>query len=42
MHLKDIVSKHDVERDVWDENTINNRREHLIQFAIDQWQDLQQ
>lgn len=42
MHLKAIVFDNDVERDVWDEDAINNRRECLIQFAIDQWRDLQQ
>jgi hypothetical protein len=42
MHLKAIVFDNGVERDVWDEDAINNRRECLIQFAIDQWQDLQQ
>ena len=42
MHLKEIVSDTDVDREMWDEEAIKNRREHLIQFAIDQWQDLQQ
>ncbi len=41
-HLKAIVFDNGVERHVWDEDAINNRRECLIQFAIDQWQDLQQ
>jgi len=40
-HLKDIVSDGDIERNLWDEDAINNRRERLIEFAIDQWQDLQ-
>ncbi|WP_421657141.1 HNH endonuclease family protein [Leptothermofonsia sp. ETS-13] len=40
MHLKEIVFNNDVERNVWDEDAINNRRERLIQFAINQWQDL--
>lgn len=40
MLLKDIVSDNGVERDVWDEDAINNRREQLIEFATDQWQDL--
>jgi len=40
MLLKDIVSDNGVERNVWDENAINNRRERLIEFAIDQWKDL--
>ncbi|NEQ22123.1 MAG: HNH endonuclease [Microcoleus sp. SIO2G3] len=42
MHLKDIVSDNGIERNVWNEDAINNRREQLINFAIDQWQDLQQ
>jgi hypothetical protein len=42
MHLKAIVFDNGVERHIWDEDAINNRRECLIQFAIDQWQDLQQ
>jgi hypothetical protein len=42
MHLKDVVSDNGVERGVWHEDAISNRRERLIQFAIDQWQDLQQ
>lgn len=42
MHLKDIVSDNGIDRSLWDEDAINFRREQLIQFAIDQWQDLQQ
>lgn len=41
MHLQDIISGNGIERNVWDEDAINNRREHLIKFAMDQWQDLE-
>lgn len=40
MMLKDIISDDDIERSVWDEDAISNRREQLIRFAINQWKDL--
>lgn len=40
MSSKDIVSNNGIERDVWDEDAINNRKEQLIKFATDQWKDL--
>lgn len=36
MLLKDIISDDCVERDVWDKNAINSRREQFIKFAINQ------
>ena len=40
MLLKDIIFDGCIERDVWDKDAINSRREQLIKFAIDQWKDL--
>ena len=40
MSLKHIISDDCVERDVWDKDAINSRREQLIKFATDQWKDL--
>jgi len=38
--LKDIISENNTERSIWNEEAINNRREQLINFAIEQWKDL--
>jgi hypothetical protein len=40
MSFKDIISDNGRERDVWDKDAINSRREQLINFALDQWKDL--
>jgi len=40
MSFKDIISDNGRERDVWDKDAINSRREQLIKFALDQWKDL--
>lgn len=40
MLLKDIIFDYGFERSVWDEDAINDRREKLINFAINQWKDL--
>lgn len=38
--FRDIISNNGVERNTWDEDAINSRKERLIQFAIGQWKDL--
>jgi len=40
MLLNEIVSDNGVERSVWDKDAINYRREQLIKFAMEQWEDL--
>ena len=40
MLLKDIIFNEGDERSMWNETAIENRREQLIKFAIDQWKDL--
>jgi hypothetical protein len=41
MSLENIISDDNGrERDVWDKDAINSRREQLIKFALDQWKDL--
>lgn len=38
--LENITFDNGAERDVWDKDSINSRREQLIQFATEQWNDL--
>ena len=40
MLLNEIVFDNGVERSVWDKDAINYRREQLIKFAMEQWEDL--
>lgn len=40
MSLKDIIGCDNVERDVWDRDAIETRRDQLIEFAMEQWKDL--
>ena len=38
--LEKITFDNGAERNVWDKDSINSRREQLIQFATEQWNDL--
>jgi Protein of unknown function DUF262/Protein of unknown function (DUF1524) len=38
--FKNITSDNGAERDLWDKDAINSRRDQLIKFAMEQWKDL--
>lgn len=38
--FKNITSDNGVERDLWNKDAINSRRDQLIKFAMEQWKDL--
>ena len=38
--FKNITSDNGAERDLWDKDAIDSRRDQLIKFAMEQWKDL--